>query len=133
MLRQVINALGLAMVFNASSNRVMSVALIVVIVFRGDLYHAWWKWYMWCSAEKSHRATRRISQEEYEEQGVTQTARALRQLRRELRSREGRRAMARVKGDNYSRVERFRDGGAHYDLPDAGEGEESGGWRCVVQ
>ena len=132
MLRQVINALGLAMVFNASSNRVVSVVLIALIVFRGNLYHTWWSWYMWCSAGKSHRATRRISQEEYEEQGVAQTARALRALRRELRSREGRQAMAQVKADNYSRLERFRDGGAHYDLPEAVEGEEGGGWWCVV-
>ena len=42
-----------------------------------------------------------------------------------------RQAMARVKADNYSRLERFRDGGAHYDLPDPVEGEEGRGWWCV--
>ena len=133
-LRQVINALGLAMLFNASSNTLVSIVLIVVIVFRRNLYHTWWTWYMWCSAGKSHRATRALTQEEYEEQGVNETARALRQLRRSLHTKEGRRAMSRVRADNYSRVERFRDGGEHFDLPDGNEDDETGWWsKCAVQ
>ena len=41
--------------------------------------------------------------------------------------------MTKCRSDHYQHLERFRDGGSHFDFPDGDEDEE-GGWfaKCAV-
>ena len=131
-LSQIINVVGLACIYHATSNTLISLLFCFFIVFRSELEHRCRLcYYWWYSKDVPGVIHQTIS--EYEQNGIDETAAALYNLQNDLNTMEGRRAMSRVSQENYAKVSRFRDGGNHYDLTEEEE-EVEGGWcsKCVV-
>ena len=130
-LSQILNAVGLAFIYHATSNSFVSLVFCLCVFFKTFLLHQCFTTYMWIHAMccSGPNFIRRISDAEYQQNGIDQTAYELNALQQFLHTSEGRRKMSTVKAENYGGLSRFRDGGNHFDLEDLEDEEDEGlGW-----
>ena len=77
-LSKLVTAVGLAFIYHSTSNSLISLFFCIGVLFRRTLYHWYWTMYMyWYACRHRLRFLRRQTVEEYDQNGIDETAQAL--------------------------------------------------------